>query len=385
MKTVLDLYRTLIGRKDHQDMSENRTGIDTIAMFGHQMRFNIADGYPLMTSRKIFMKGVIEELKWILRGQTNVKYLNDAGVHFWDQWADPDGELGPVYGAMWRAWPNQNGEVIDQLKKLIVDLKTNPKSRRHIITAWNPALIPADDKTFSENVADGKQALPPCHCFFQFSARKLSEIDLARFRKLQNTRFEALQRELVLLEERLVAEIAKDLRLEELTQVVRAFADRRKKVVTLIEEISEITEEAVEGQEPPKRTLKKFTVEDMPKYGLSLLLYMRSNDTPIGLPTNIAGYAALLQLVADECGMMPEDYIHTTGDTHIYENQIEGIKTQVSRLPKELPILQVEKDYVSDPSSLNEEDFFYNHLDKIKLEIYGYDPHPAIKFPQAAQ
>lgn len=385
MKQVIDLYRGLLGRTDHQVMSENRTGIDTIAIFGHQMRFNMADGYPLMTTRRIYLKGVFEEMRWILQGQTNVKPLQDAGVHFWDQWADDNGDLGPVYGAMWRRWPGINGESIDQLKKLIIDLKTNPKSRRHIITAWNPAFVPEDGKSFSENVANGKQALPPCHCFFQFSARKLSSIDLARFTKLQTQRYNALRAEIKILEQRLVDEFSKGHDADKLSVIVGTFTKRRKRVESLLDVISVSSVVNEDGVDKTVRTIKTFTEADMPEHGLSLMLYMRSNDTPIGLPTNIAGYAALLQLVALECGMMPEDYIHATGDTHIYENQIEGVKSQVQRQPKDLPILDIELDYVLDSKSLNEDDFFYNRLDKIKFEVYGYDPHPVIKFPQAAQ
>lgn len=384
MKQVIDLYRSLLGKTDHQVMSENRTGIDTIATFGHQMRFNMADGYPLMTTRKIFIKGIFEELRWILKGQTNVKPLQDVGVSFWNQWADDNGDLGPVYGAMWRRWPGINGETIDQLKKLIVDLKSNPKSRRHIITAWNPAFVPEDGKSFSENVGNGKQALPPCHCFFQFSARKLSSIDLARFIKLQTHRYNALCTEIKILEENLVDEFGKGHDASKLNEIVSAFSKRRKRVEGLLDTLSDTSVVTEDGVDKTVRTIKTFTETDMPEYGLSLLLYMRSNDTPIGLPTNIASYAALLQLVALECNMMVEDYVHVTGDTHIYENQIEGVKTQVQRQPRELPILDIELNYVHDPKSLDDENFFYNHLENIKFEVYGYKPHPVIKFPQAA-
>lgn len=147
---------------------DDRTGTGTISTFGYQMRFNLNDGFPLVTTKKVFLKGIIHELLWFLAGDTNIKYLQDHGVKIWNEWATDQGELGPVYGAMWRSWPTPSGEPIDQISNLINEINTTPHSRRLIVSGWNPALLP--DTTFSpkENAAMGKQALPPCHTLFQF-------------------------------------------------------------------------------------------------------------------------------------------------------------------------------------------------------------------------
>ena len=166
LKLIREIRKNGVERKD-------RTGTGTKSIFGYQMRFNLNDGFPLVTTKKIHLKSVIHELLWFLNGDSNINYLNENGVRIWDEWANENGDLGPIYGKQWRSWNNEN---IDQIKILIKNLKTNPNSRRHLITAWNPSVLPEENKSFSENVGNGKVALPPCHAFFQFyvSNNKLS-------------------------------------------------------------------------------------------------------------------------------------------------------------------------------------------------------------------
>lgn len=163
MKQYLDLLQHIL---DHGVQKGDRTGTGTISVFGYQMRFDLQEGFPLVTTKKVHLKSIIHELLWLLSGDTNIKYLHDNKVSIWDEWADPNGDLGPVYGAQWRNW---NNEGIDQIKEVIESIKSNPNSRRHIVTAWNPSVLPDEhEKDFSANVATGKAALPPCHAFFQF-------------------------------------------------------------------------------------------------------------------------------------------------------------------------------------------------------------------------
>ena len=165
MKQYLDLMRHVY---EHGVEKSDRTGTGTKSIFGHQMRFDLSKGFPLVTTKKCHLKSIIHELLWFIKGESNIAYLKEHGVKIWDDWATEEGELGPVYGVQWRNWPAANGETIDQLAQLIDDLKNNPDSRRHIITAWNPALLPDTSISPSENAAIGKQALPPCHTLFQF-------------------------------------------------------------------------------------------------------------------------------------------------------------------------------------------------------------------------
>ena len=163
MKQYIDLLQYIL---DHGIQKGDRTGTGTISVFGYQMRFDLQEGFPLVTTKKVHLKSIIHELLWLLSGDTNIKYLHDNKVSIWDEWADPNGDLGPVYGAQWRNW---NNEGIDQIKEVIESIKSNPNSRRHIVTAWNPSVLPDEhEKDFSANVAVGKAALPPCHAFFQF-------------------------------------------------------------------------------------------------------------------------------------------------------------------------------------------------------------------------
>ena len=163
MKQYLDLLQHIL---DNGFQKGDRTGTGTISVFGHQMRFHLEDGFPLLTTKKVHLRSIIHELLWLINGDTNIKYLHDNKVSIWDEWADENGDLGPIYGAQWRNW---NNEGIDQIADLINSLKNNPNSRRHIVTAWNPSVLPDESsKDFAANVANGKAALPPCHAFFQF-------------------------------------------------------------------------------------------------------------------------------------------------------------------------------------------------------------------------
>ena len=239
----------------------DRTGTGTISIFGNQMRFDMSKGFPLLTTKKLHLKSIIYELLWFLQGDTNVKYLQDHGVRIWNEWADENGELGPIYGHQWRSWPGHNGEPIDQIKKVVEQIKNTPDSRRMIVSAWTVADI--DD-----------MKLPPCHCFFQFYV-----------------------------------------------------ADGK----------------------------------------LSLQLYQRSADTFLGVPFNIASYALLLLMVAQVTGLEPGDFIHTTGDTHLYLNHIEQARLQLTRTPRPLPQMKLNPD-VKDLFSFKYEDF----------QLEGYDPWPHI-------
>ena len=231
-------------------------------MFGYQMRFNLADGFPLLTTKKLHLKSIIYELLWFLKGDTNVKYLQEHGVRIWNEWADENGDLGHIYGYQWRSWPAYDGTFIDQISEAIDQIKNNPSSRRIIVSAWNVADIPS-------------MKLPPCHAFFQFYV-----------------------------------------------------ADGR----------------------------------------LSLQLYQRSADTFLGVPFNIASYALLLMMVAQVTGLEAGDFVHTLGDTHIYRNHFEQARLQLTREPRKLPRMIINRD-VKSIFDFKYEDF----------ELVDYDPHPHIK------
>ena len=239
----------------------DRTGTGTLSIFGHQMRFDLRDGFPLLTTKKLHLKSIVYELLWFLRGDTNVHYLQEHGVRIWNEWADENGELGPVYGHQWRSWPDYKGGTIDQIKNVVDMIKHNPDSRRMLVTAWNPAEV--ED-----------MALPPCHCLFQFYV-----------------------------------------------------ADGR----------------------------------------LSLQLYQRSADSFLGVPFNIASYALLLQMIAQVTGLEAGEFIHTTGDTHLYLNHLEQAKLQLTREPRPLPKMKINPD-VKDIFDFKYEDF----------ELIDYDPLPHI-------
>ena len=258
MKQYLDLLRriTTEGVK-----KEDRTGTGTLSVFGHQMRFNMADGFPLLTTKKLHLKSIIYELLWFLNGDTNVKYLQEHGVRIWNEWADENGDLGPIYGHQWRSWPDYKGGAIDQIKNVLEQIKNTPDSRRMLVSAWNPAEV--------ENMA-----LPPCHCLFQFYVAS--------------------------------------------------------------------------GK-------------------LSLPLYQRSADTFLGVPFNIASYALLLQMMAQVTGLEAGEFIHTTGDTHLYLNHLDQVELQLTRTPRPLPKMNINPD-IKDLFSFNYEDF----------QLEDYDPYPHI-------
>ncbi len=258
MKQYLDLLNRIL-TEGHK--KTDRTGTGTMSVFGNQMRFNLEDGFPLLTTKKLHLKSIIYELLWFLRGDTNVRWLQEHGVRIWNEWADENGELGPVYGHQWRSWPDHNGGTIDQIKNVLDQIKNHPDSRRMIVSAWNPAEIE-------------QMALPPCHCLFQFYV-----------------------------------------------------ADGR----------------------------------------LSLQLYQRSADTFLGVPFNIASYALLLMMMAQVTGLKAGDFVHTTGDTHLYLNHLEQAHLQLTRTPRPLPKMKL------NPDVKNLFDFKYEDF-----ELEGYDPWPHI-------
>lgn len=258
MKQYLDLLRRIL---DEGTVKTDRTGTGTKSVFGHQMRFDLEKGFPLLTTKKLHLKSIIYELLWFLRGDTNVHYLQEHGVRIWNEWAGPDGELGPIYGRQWRSWPTYDGGFVDQIERAVNAIRHTPDSRRIVVSAWNVAELDA-------------MHLPPCHLLFQFYV-----------------------------------------------------ADGR----------------------------------------LSLQLYQRSADTFLGVPFNIACYALLLMMTAQVTGLRPGDFVHTTGDTHLYLNHLEQAQLQLTRTPRPLPRMVLNPD-VKRLDGFRYEDF--------RLE--GYDPWPHI-------
>lgn len=263
MKQYLDLMRDIL---ENGTLKTDRTGTGTRSVFGRQMRFNLAEGFPLVTTKKLHLRSIIIELLWFLRGDTNIKYLKDNNVTIWDEWADENGNLGPVYGHQWRSWPAPDGRNIDQITQVLEQVRQKPDSRRHIVTAWNPAEV-------------DKMALPPCHALFQFYV-----------------------------------------------------ADGK----------------------------------------LSCQLYQRSADYFLGVPFNIASYALLTCMVAQQCDLQPGEFVWTGGDVHLYTNHLEQAAIQLSRTPFPLPQLVIRRK----PPTL----FEYNFED---FEIINYQSHPGIKAPIA--
>ena len=272
MKQYLDLLDKILS-EGHQ--KGDRTGSGTLSIFGHQMRFDLAQGFPLVTTKKIHLKSIIHELLWFLKGETNLAYLHEHHVNIWNEWADEQGELGPVYGRQWRSWPTADGRHIDQIQQVLEQLKATPNSRRIIVSAWNVADLPDESISPQQNVAQGKMALAPCHAFFQFY---------------------------------------------------------------------------VAGGR------------------LSCQLYQRSCDTFLGLPFNIASYALLTHIVAQQTGLQVGDLIWTGGDVHLYLNHQQQAKLQLTREPYPLPALQIKRR----PESL----FAYQYED---FEVLDYQAHEHIK------
>jgi thymidylate synthase len=263
MKQYLDLAKDIL---ENGATKTDRTGTGTLSVFGRQLRFDLAKGFPLVTTKKLHLRSIIYELLWFLKGETNIKYLKDNGVSIWNEWADENGELGPVYGSQWRSWPSPDGRRIDQIAQVIEQIKNKPDSRRHIVTAWNPAEV-------------DKMALPPCHALFQFYV-----------------------------------------------------ADGK----------------------------------------LSCQLYQRSADYFLGVPFNIASYALLVYMFAQQCDLEPGEFVWTGGDVHIYSNHVEQVNLQLSREPFPLPQLKIKRK----PASI----FDYEFED---FEIVNYQAHPGIKAPIA--
>ena len=263
MKQYLDLLRHI---SENGVIKQDRTGVGTRSIFGYQMRFDLSDGFPLLTTKKLHLRSIIHELLWFISGDTNIGYLHDNKVTIWDEWADENGDLGPVYGHQWRSWQTADGRSIDQLSQVIEQIRQHPDSRRMLVCAWNPGDI-------------DKMALPPCHCLFQFYV-----------------------------------------------------ADGK----------------------------------------LSCQLYQRSADTFLGVPFNIASYALLTMMIAQVCGLRPGEFIHSTGDTHLYLNHSDQVALQLSREPRKLPTMRL------NPEVRSIFDFRYEDF-----TLEGYDPWPAIKAPVA--
>ena len=263
MKNYLDLMADILASGTRKT---DRTGTGTLSVFGRQLRFDLSEGFPLVTTKKLHLRSIIYELLWFLNGDTNIKYLKDNGVTIWDEWADENGNLGPVYGHQWRSWPAPDGRRIDQITQVLNQIKSKPDSRRHIVTAWNPAEV-------------DKMALPPCHALFQFYV-----------------------------------------------------ADGK----------------------------------------LSCQLYQRSADYFLGVPFNIASYALLTHMFAQQCDLLPGEFVWTGGDVHLYTNHLDQARLQLSREPFPLPKLVIKRR----PDSI----FGYQFED---FEIQGYQAHPSIKAPIA--
>lgn len=263
-----DLLRDVL---EHGTVKTDRTGTGTRSVFGRQIRFDLANFFPLITTKRVHVKSMILELLWFLKGSSNVRWLQERGVRIWDEWADENGDLGPVYGVQWRNWPAGHGETIDQIQRVVNSIRTTPDSRRHIVTAWNPAEV--DD-----------MALPPCHALFQF------------------------------------------------------YVEPR---------------------------------EDGPD-ALSCQLYQRSADLFLGVPFNIASYSLLTLMVAQQCDLVPGEFVWTGGDCHIYSNHEDQVRLQLSREPYPYPTLSIRRR----PESI----FDYEEAD---FEVHNYQHHPGIKAPVA--
>lgn len=276
MKQYLDLLTDIL---ENGETKGDRTGTGTTSVFGRQMRHRLADGFPLLTTKRLHFKSIANELIWFLSGNTNIGWLNENGVTIWDEWATPEGELGPVYGKQWTAWPTRDGGTINQIDYVVQTLKTNPNSRRILFHGWNPEYLPDERQSPVENAASGRMALPPCHLLYQFYVAN--------------------------------------------------------------------------GK-------------------LSSQLYIRSSDSFLGLPYNIASLALLTHMLAQQCDLVPHEIVVSIGDLHAYSNHLEQINLQLTRTPKALPRLNL----------LRKPDSIYDYRFE-DFQIEGYDPAPGIKAPIA--
>jgi thymidylate synthase len=278
MRVYLDLLRDVV---DNGIDKSDRTGVGTRSVFGRQVRFDLGLGFPLLTTKRVHTKSLIQELLWFLSGSTDNRWLRDRGVSIWNEWAAEDGSLGPIYGAQWRSWACPDGRVIDQLADLVATIRSRPDSRRLLVSAWNPADLPDETQSPQENVRAGRMSLAPCHCLFQFYV--------------------------------------------------------------------------AEGR-------------------LSCQLYQRSADLFLGVPFNIASYALLTHLIAQQCDLDVGEFVHTFGDLHLYRNHLtdEIVFEQLRREPRPLPRLRL----LRRPPTL----FDYRFED---IEILDYDPSPTIRAPIA--
>lgn len=397
MKQYLNILHTVMTKgRDRLD----RTGTGTRGIFGHQERFNLAEGFPLVTTKKVFTRGIIEELLWFIRGSTDNRELEALNVKIWDGWAlkedhierteidkatritllaqalkitvsdanrrvhscdavEPNGseklfaeagvpthyevvrnergELGPIYGKQWRSWEAPDGRKIDQLHEVIEQIKAKPYSRRHIVTAWNPADMPDESISPQENVKQGRMALSACHCLFQFHVEDLTLVEriaVYEERHGPNAHIQQLYAEW----EANLHTCFSGVEVKERTDAVNA------QVEAILDAV----------QTPTRR--------------LNCQLYQRSADTFLGVPFNIASYALLTAMIAQVCDMVPGEFIWTGGDTHVYSNHFEQVLTQLEREPHPLPKLLL------NPAIRNINDFT---IDDIK--IVGYSSHDAIK------
>ncbi|MTJ00018.1 MAG: thymidylate synthase [Marinobacter adhaerens] len=278
MKAYLDLMQDVV---DNGFDKGDRTGVGTRSVFGRQIRFNLQEGFPLVTTKKVHLRSIIYELLWFLRGSTDNTWLQERKVSIWNEWALENGDLGPIYGKQWRSWQCPNGEVVDQISEVIEQIRTKPNSRRLIVSAWNPAELPDESIGPQDNVREGRMALAPCHCLFQFYV-----------------------------------------------------ADGR----------------------------------------LSCQLYQRSADLFLGVPFNIASYALLTHMIAQQCDLEVGEFVHTFGDCHLYQNHLTDdiVFEQLKREPRGLPTLVIKR---------KPESIFEYELEDFEFE--GYDPHPGIKAPIA--
>lgn len=334
-----DYYRLLKEVRKFGEESDDRTGTGTLSLFGDQMEFYLKEGFPLLTGKYTSFKLIAAELLWFLSGSTNNEDLrklngNDKPT-IWEEWSLPDGSLGPIYGWQWRNWIGSDNDnppgliIIDQIKEVIDGLKKRPHSRRHICSAWNVTDLPNEALSPHDNVRNGQMALAPCHCLFQFHARRLSEVERAELvggNFLENWREEA-------------------------------------------NFVHESCLAALDAEH-----IKFMNERGIPAYELSCKLYQRSGDLFLGIPYNIASYALLTHMIAHVCNMTVGRFIHTLGDSHIYLNHLEQVDELLSRDHTKYPLPSLEiKRKIDDIDDFKLEDF----------EVVGYQSHPAIKAPVA--